>query len=161
MNNIKLIRKRFVPLEEVELKKDKILFVDEKMMITSWECIKKRGDFDSGVSIYYFDRGYKVSQFFKDGELIYTYCDIINLVRDEETYIVEDLLADVYVYPDGKVKVVDVKEIAECLDENIINIELAKKALHSLDALLKEIYLGNLNALLKPLENIDYEKRFR
>lgn len=157
MKDITLIRKRFVPEEEFELKKDIILFASKDMIITKWDCIKKRADFDSGVSIYYLKKGYKVSQFFKDKKLIYTYCDIINAVIEGDKYIIEDLLADVIIYPDGFVKVVDIKEIADCISDNTISIELAKKALIRLDKLLKEIYKGNLETLLKPLEDYDYD----
>lgn len=159
MKDIKLIRKRFVPPEEFELSKDIILHVDSETVITKWDVIRKRSDFDNGVSIYYINRGYKVSQFFKDGKLVYTYCDIINFKIDGNRYTCEDLLADVIIYPNGFVKVVDVKEIADCLEDNSITIDLAKKALVALDDLLDEIYKGNLDKLLKPLEGFDYGQK--
>ena len=79
-------------------------------------------------------------------ELVYYYCDIIDTVFDKESnsYTFVDLLADVIIYPDGKVKVVDIEEIADALDEGLIDIETSKKALRRLGKLLDIVYEGKL-----------------
>ena len=53
-------------------------------------------------------------------------------------------MADVKIYPDGKVEVVDIDEIADSLDKGIITVESAKKALRQLDSLLRIIYSGKI-----------------
>ena len=77
-----------------------------------------------------------------DGALVYFYCDIIDSEYDEKTntYIFMDLLADVIIYPDGRVKVVDLGEVAEAMESGIISKELVIKALSRLDKLLDIVY---------------------
>ncbi len=70
----------------------------------------------------------------------------------ENAYYFADLLVDVIIYPDGFVKVVDLAELADALDENIITEEMVKKALRRLEALLTEIYAGKLKNLVQYLE---------
>ena len=72
----------------------------------------------------------------------------------EDTYIFTDLLADVLIYPDGKVKVVDIGEIAEAMEKGIIDDALVKKALVRLDKLLDIIYApdGLKNAVGKYMD---------
>lgn len=143
MESIKLYRKRFIPNEIIFLKDDIILHSDEDKIVTKWNVLKPRGDFACGLSCYYLKKGYKISKFMdENGNLVYFYCDIIDIYFDknEKSYIFADLLADVIVYKDGNVKVVDLAEIAEALDKNLITLELAKKALRILDELLNTIY---------------------
>ena len=61
-----------------------------------------------------------------------------------------DLLVDIIVYDDGFVKVVDLGEISAALEEGLIDINLAKKALNVADNLLSDIYNGKF----------DYYKRY-
>lgn len=151
MNSIKLYRKRFIPDEIVLLKDDVMLEADEDKIITKWDVLKPRKDFVGGYSYYYLKKGYKISKLIdKNGNLVYYYCDIIDVEFDitENSYIFADLLADVIVYEDGRVEVVDLAEIAEALDRNLITQELAKKALRILDELLNIIYNSGIQSLL-------------
>lgn len=151
MDCIKLYRKRFIPEEIVFLKDDVVLEADEDKIITKWDALKPRGDFVGGYSYYYLKKGYKISKFIdNNGNLVYYYCDIIDVAFDEieNSYIFTDLLADVIVYEDERVEVVDLAEIAEALDRNLITQELAKKALRILDELLNIIYNSGMQSLL-------------
>lgn len=151
MDSIKLYRKRFIPEEIVLLKDDVMLEADEDKIITKWDTLKPREDFIGGYSYYYLKKGYKISKLIdKNEDLVYYYCDIIDVNFDitENSYIFTDLLADVIVYEDGRVKVVDLAEIAEALDRNLITQELAKKALRILDELLNIIYNSGIQSLL-------------
>ncbi len=139
----KLIRRRLIPFESVPLKDDKIILMEDGLIVTEWEVLKPRKDFQKGVSCYFLDEGYKISRFMdKDGGLVYFYCDIIETEYDDKTktYIFTDLLADVIIYPNGSIKVVDIGEIAEALDKKLIDDELVKKALMRLDKLLEIVY---------------------
>ncbi len=139
----KLVRKRLIPLETVTLKDDKIVLMEDGLIVTHWDVLKPRKDFQKGISCYFINEGYKISRFMdKDGKLVYFYCDIIETEYDEkeDTYIFTDLLADVIIYPDGRIKVVDVGEIAEVMEKGIINDDLVKKALVRLDKLLEIVY---------------------
>ena len=139
----KLIRKRLIPFESVLLKDDRIVHMEDGLIVTHWDVLKPRKDFQKGISCYFLKEGYKISRFMdKDGNLVYFYCDIIDTEYDdkEDTYIFTDLLADVLIYPDGRVKVVDIGEIAEAMEKGIIDDELVKKALTRLDKLLDIIY---------------------
>lgn len=149
---IKLYRKRFIPEETVFLKDDKILYFDENIIVTKWNVLKPRKDFERGYSCYFLKKGFKISKFIdKEGKLFYYYCDIIETeyVKKENTFIFIDLLADVIVYENGFVKVVDIGEITDALNKHLIDIELAKNALKRLDELLTIIYAGDLKELIK------------
>jgi predicted RNA-binding protein associated with RNAse of E/G family len=144
---VKLYRRRFIPDEKILLKDDVIVSLDDEKLVTKWQVLTKRHDFSHGVSCYFFNRGWKISRFLNDkDELVYWYCDIIETEYNEaeNTYTLNDLLADVIIYPDGKVEVVDVDELALALRDEIIPKELVIKALDRLDSLLKVIYKGEL-----------------
>ncbi len=157
MENPVLYRKRFIPDECVELKDDIILKRTDSMIITKWNTLKKRGDISGGYSCYYFDRGYKVSKFLKeDGSLYCWYCDIITYEYNKEanSLLVIDLLADVKIFPDGRIKVVDLDELSEAFEKRLIDETLLKKSLLSLNRLLTEIYDSGIAPLSEPIEQL-------
>ena len=49
--------------------------------------------------------------------------------NEGDEYVFRDLLADVIVYPDGFVKVVDLDEFEEALDKELLTGDEVKKAL--------------------------------
>ncbi len=159
MEDIKLFRRRSVPNELIELKDDRVLFCDGKFLITAWNTIRPRKDIASGVSAYLPDKGYKISKVYNaQGEVVYWYCDIIKVVYDAETktFIYEDLLLDVVVYPDGSVKVLDAAEAAEAFEQGIITGPQLAYALKHLDELLNIIYNGkfdDIQDLINQYEN--------
>ncbi len=143
--NTTLYRKRFIPRETILLKDDNIVFQNEDVIVTKWNALKPREDFSKGISCYFLKEGYKISRFInKNDNIVYHYCDIIETeyIVQNNTYIFIDLLADVLIYENGFIKVVDIAEIAEALEKNILSLDLAKKALYRLDALLTIIYNG-------------------
>lgn len=147
----KLYRKRFIPNEIIFLKDDKVLFMNEKVIVTKWNTLKPRSDFKRGYSCYFLKRGFKISKFLdKDDKLLYYYCDIIDVTYQEEsdTYIFTDLLADVIVYENGFIKVVDLGEIADALEQNVITQKIAEKALRRLDHLLETLYTTGCKDLI-------------
>ena len=152
-----LYRKRLIPDECILLKDDRILVRDDEKIITGWNTIKPRRDLHHGYSCYYLREGFKVSKFYReDGSLLYWYCDIVSYEHrpDTDTYIVTDLLADVIVYPDGFVKVVDIDELVTALNEKLITEEILKTSLFNLNALLEIIYAGEFYRLQEPIENV-------
>lgn len=158
MKQVQLFRKRFLPEETTELKDDKILSISNNLLITSWEVLKPRSDIASGISAYFFDLGVKVSKVFDaDGQMVYWYCDIVEPQIDEEkgTYIFNDLLIDVLVYPDGYVKVVDLDEFADMVEQNVLNHALSIEALRRTDHLLQLIYSGRFKNLTDYIDNAE------
>ena len=150
-----LYRKRFIPDECVLLNNDIILECTDNMLITKWSTIRKRDDLSSGFSCYYLDLGYKISKFLKnDGSLLYWYCDVITWEYDsaKNTLLVIDLLADVKIYPDGKMRVVDLDELSEAFEKRLIDETLLKKSLLSLNKLLNDLYEKGIAALAAPIE---------
>lgn len=146
MKNIKIFRKRFIPDELIDMSKDKIVYSDDNVIITKWVPIRKRNDFVAGVSYTFIKEGYKISRFYTENKkLLWWYCDIIDFQYDtiNDRYIVCDLLVDVKVFPDGRIEVLDIDEIAEAMTDKIISQEMACDALLKLDKLLKKIYSGN------------------
>lgn len=151
-----LYRKRLIPEECILLKDDTVLYRDEQIIVTGWNSLKPRKDLHHGCSCYYLSKGIKVSRFYKeDDSLLFWYCDIVDYDYDKasDTYIVTDLLADVIIYPDGFVKVVDLDELVTARESGILTEDKLKKALLRLDYLLKIIYAGDFPALQKPTED--------
>ncbi|MBD5492449.1 MAG: DUF402 domain-containing protein [Lachnospiraceae bacterium] len=150
-----LYRRRLIPEECVLLKDDRLLHRDNRIIVTSWNTLKPRKDIHHGCSCYYLEEGFKVSRFYKeDGSLLYWYCDIVDYDYDEktDTYVITDLLADVIIYPDGFVKVVDIDELATARDAGLLSDEMLKKSLLTLNHLLQIIYDGGFDDLQRPLE---------
>lgn len=149
-----LYRQRIIPKEIVFLKDDEIVSSDDKHIVTVWNAIRPKKVLHHGCSCYFLEEGFKVSKFYReDGSLMYWYCDIINYTydADKNSYVFKDLLADVLVYPDGKVEVVDVDEIADAIENGTLSQEEMIPALRSLDKLLRIIYSGNFGDLQKYL----------
>lgn len=154
----KLFRKRFIPYETIYLKDDEVLYCENDIIITKWNTLKPRNDISRGLSCYFMDKGFKVSKIYNaKNELVYWYCDIIETEKhiDENAYVFNDLLIDVIIYDSGMVKIVDLAEVADALEDNLINIDIAKKALRQLDSLLEIIYTGNFTMLKKYIEDIE------
>ncbi len=150
-----LYRKRLIPEECVRLKDDKFLYRDEKIIVTAWNTLKPRQDIHHGRSCYYLQEGIKVSRFYgADDSLLYWYCDIVDYDYSEETntYIITDLLADVIIYPDGFVKVVDIDELVVARESGLLSEDMLKKALLTLNHLLQLIYEGKFENLQRPME---------
>ena len=153
-----LYRKRIIPEETVKLDKDEILHMDEDHIVTRWNAIKPKKVLHHGCSCYFLKEGFKVSKFYRqDGSLIYWYCDIIEYTYDpkENTYVFTDLLADVLIFPDGRVEVIDVGEIADALTDGNLSVEQMIPALRSLDDLLGRIYSGSFSDIQEMINRIE------
>lgn len=153
-----LYRKRIIPNECILLKDDEILMWDDAIIVTRWKALKPKKDLHHGYSCYFLKEGYKISKFYRqDNTLIYYYCDIIThqYHAAENKLIVTDLLADVIIYPDGFVKVVDLDEMVPALECGGISMNDLKKALLSCNALLSLIYDGKLSQLTKYIESYE------
>ncbi len=148
----KLYRKRLIPAECIYLKDDEIVKYtpSDGILITKWKAIHPREDLHHGISGYFLDDGIKVSKFYRDdGKLLYWYCDIIDVEMNkaENSIITTDLLADVIIFPDGFVKVVDLDELGEMVGSKELSDEMVKNALIRLDKLLKLIYSDGFKKL--------------
>ena len=155
MKTPELYRKRLIPAQNIPLKDDTILFSSDEIIVTKWTTINPKTEFNHGTSCYFFKEGIKVSKFYRaDNSLLYWYCDIVDYQYDEllNRLTVVDLLADVLIYPDGTVKVVDLDEMADALGQGIISPELLQQGLYRLNNLLTRIYSGNFTALQNILE---------
>lgn len=157
MENPRLYRRRIIP-EECILLDDLILLCDDERIVTKWDAFRPKKHLHHGYSCYFLKEGYKVSKFYKqDSTLNYWYCDIIEPVYypDENKYVVTDLLADVIVYPNGFVKVVDLDELAEAFGKGQLTMEQLQKGLRSLDTLLNIIYRGEFHKLQQKIQQFE------
>lgn len=155
MTNPTLYRRRIIPEECILLKDDVIVSCDEEHIITNWQALHPKKDLHHGSSCYFLKEGIKVSKFcLKDDSLLYWYCDIVDFDYNpvENTLIVTDLLADVIIYPDGFVKVVDLDELVTALESRSISLDTLKSSIKKLDYLLKIIYSGNFDKLKTYIE---------
>lgn len=155
MTALKLYRKRIIPSQMTLLKKDKILHFDNSILLTQWNTLHPKPEFSHGISCYFLDRGVKISKYYtKDNHLLYWYCDIMDYAYnpDENCLITTDLLADVLVYPDGKIKVVDLDEMAEAIEKELLSKELSATILRRLNTLLNAIYCGSFSDYTQYIE---------
>lgn len=153
-----LYRKRIIPKECILLKDDEILRCDGEILVTRWNALHPKKNLHHGYSCYYLREGYKISKFYReDHSLLYYYCDIIHpeYIEAENALVVTDLLADVIVYPDGFVKVVDLDEMVPALESGALSADLLKQALLSCNALLTQIYAGKLDRLAEPISALE------
>ncbi len=158
MEKVKLFRKRLIPMECVALTDDEILFMDGERIVTRWNTLKPKKVLHHGLSCYFLDKGCKVSKFMKeDGSLLYWYCDIVTHTFDKETdtYVFTDLLADVVIYPDNSVRVIDLDEVGTALRDELISKEQCITLLNSLSSLLEVIYGGKFCEITEYLESFD------
>jgi len=147
-----LYRKRLIPNECIRLEKDEILLQESNLLVTRWTTLHPKKELSHGISCYLLDKGWKISQFMNhDNQLICWYCDIIDhtYAPETNTYVFTDLLADVLIYPSGKIKIVDLDEIADAYEQGLLTATQACDCMRKLDALLREIYAGKLPAELE------------
>lgn len=157
-DSIKLYRKRFIPYEIIHLKDDKILFFSEDLIITKWCALKPRPDISKGISAYFMDKGFKLSKIYNSmNQVVYWYCDIILTKKDINNHniIFDDLLVDVIIYENGSIKVVDIGELADALEQKLIDVQVATLALQNLSSLLDIIYSGDLQIYQKYINDIE------
>lgn len=154
---MRLFRKRFFPEEIVELK-DEIVFWDEKKLVTKWKAIRPKPDLSHGASCFFIEEGIKISKFYSsDGLLLYWYCDIGDCIYDKEKdeFTFVDLLADVIIYPNNEVRVVDLGEAADIFQEGKLETDSICKMLRRLDFFLEAIYTGEINKMQQILESYE------
>ena len=153
----KLYRKRLIPMECILLKDDTIEYCSDEILITSWKTLNPKIQFSHGCSCYFFHEGFKVSKFYKhNGELLYYYCDIVEFERNKEdnSLIVTDLLADVIIYPDGHLQVMDLDELADAQEQSLISASQLNRSLRQLNKLLNMIQKGEFPLLLEKMESL-------
>lgn len=154
VSDIQLYRRRFIPDEVKLLKDDKILYLDDELIITSWTTLKPRSDFASGISAYYRKKGFKISRHYDmQGNFTRWYCDIIIESQVGNDLIFSDVLIDVIILPNGTVQVVDLDEAAEALEQGLITSGMLTQALRSTNMLLSCIYQGSFSELTKCMAN--------
>lgn len=137
---MKMYRKRFVPDEIVDISSDKVLERDEDIIVTKWEPIKPREDIGGGISYTFLGKGYKISKIFDtNGNFIYWYCDVLEYTYDsaKDEYVFIDLLADVKIYPDGRIEILDFDELTEAFQNNVITKVQLLKAIKSVNMLIQ------------------------
>ena len=157
MNISKLYRQRLIPTECILLKDDVIVSQDDEVILTKWNTLNPKTEFSHGSSCYFLKEGLKVSKFYRaDDSLLYWYIDIVEFDIDEtqETLTFTDLLADVIIYPDGRMKVVDLDELAEALERNLITKEQMTSCLRNLNHLLTMIYRDKFDRLQARLDSL-------
>ena len=154
----KLYRRRFIPNELIHLKDDIILVMEDDLIITKWDTLHPRKDIARGISAFYLDKGIKVSKIYdKTGNVVYWYCDIIQCKKSPEknTIVIEDLLIDVILYNDGTVRIMDLDELADALEQQLISQQEATNALRTLHQLLKIIYDQRFTNLQEPVNQAE------
>ena len=159
-SNLKLYRRRHIPEECVLLKNDRILHLDDSSLVTSWNVLKPRSDFASGISFFDFEKHWKITRVAKaDGSLYHWYCDIMNMhiskdpTDNSDIYLMEDLLIDIVMEADGSVHVLDLDEAADAFERGLISSSDLTVALNAADTLLRIIRNGDFAEYQKIVES--------
>jgi predicted RNA-binding protein associated with RNAse of E/G family len=158
MKEFSLYRRRIIPNECILLKDDEIVFFENDKLVTRWNTIRPKKDIHHGISCFFLADGFKVSKFYgHSGQLLYWYIDIISHDWDKETnsLYVTDLLADVIIYPDGFVKVVDVEELADALEKGDISTQTLCESLRKLNQILTDIYSDEFKKMKDFVESFE------
>ncbi len=109
--------------------------------------------------------GADIDDFFKNPAVLIPQNTSKENINAEDNYIssqaggpslvVTDLLADILIYPDGFVKVVDLGEIADAISRNLIEHKTAAMILRVVDRTLESIYSGDFKEYQDYLEKFE------
>lgn len=157
MNISKLYLRKLIPDRFLLLKDDVIVSQDDEVVITTWHTLNPKTEFSHGCSCFFLKEGLKVSKFYReDGSLLLWYIDIVEFDLDEskKSLTITDLLADVIIYPDGGMKVVDLDELAEAFEKNLTTKEQMSACLRNLNHLLTLIYENQFDRLQARLNDL-------
>ena len=157
--NLKLYRKRFIPDETIYLKDDQILYNSPNLLVTKWMALKPRPDISYGYSAYFLDQGFKISKVYNEKkELVYWYCDIITHQYDSlhNSLTITDLIIDIVIKENGDMNILDLDELADCIEHSDIPKHLVIKALRNANKLLNIIATNQFNHYQEILSS--YEK---
>lgn len=138
-----LYRRRLIPNECILLKDDVILSCTDNMILTKWHALRPKKELHHGFSAYFLKEHIKVSKFCKeDNTFMYWYCDVVDYETDESAGTVTsiDLCVDVVVYPDGRLKVLDLDELVQARREGLLTQGQLEHALLATGDLLDDIY---------------------
>ncbi len=142
---MKMLRKRFIPNEIVDVSGDEVIKIEDGLIVTRWLPIHPKKDVGSGESFIHYKDGYKISIFYdKEGKFLYYYVDIIDYEYDEKedcwTFI--DLLVDVKYDGKEKFEVLDMDELEEAINTNLITDKMFLKAIQTLNNVISLIDEG-------------------
>lgn len=157
MSELKLYRQRYIPNETIWLKDDIIVSKTEDLLITTWKTLNPKTAFSHGASCYFLKEGFKLSKFYKhDGTLLYYYCDIIEFAEDSSanSLTIIDLLADVVIYPDATINVMDLDELADAYKQSLISSKQLTDALYKLNHLLQIIQTNRFSEYTSKLDSL-------
>lgn len=153
----KLYRNRLIPKESILLDHDIILYQNDTLLVTKWKTLKPKAAFSGGYSCYFLKEGYKISRFYNSqGQFLYWYCDIIDTIyhEPENTFVFTDLLADIVIFPEGDIRILDLDELADAHRDGLLSTELLHCALHRLHHLLQLLYHQQLGPITRTFMNI-------
>ena len=125
---MKIYRKRYIPNEIVDISNDRVILLNDELMVTEWIPINPRSDMSYGKSYTFFKKGWKISKFLNENrELICWYCDIIETHIENDEYTLTDLLVD---------------ELDEAVSHGLISEDKKEEALEKMNELLEVIKRG-------------------
>nr|WP_315101110.1 DUF402 domain-containing protein [uncultured Catonella sp.] len=151
-----ITRKRYIPNEVITLNHDIIYYVSDELIVSGWKAIRLRQDISGGFSVYYPKLGIKTSKLFdSDDRLLYWYNDISELVFNGNNINFTDLLIDVIIYPDNSIRIMDIDEFSEAINQKLITKEQEIKALNSFHTLLNYIYNNEYYLLQNPITELE------
>ncbi len=73
------------------------------------------------------------------GNILYWYCDIIDFIKEFDKITFIDLLADIKVYENGNIEVLDLDELEEAYNKELITSKMYLDSLNKLNHLLRLI----------------------
>jgi len=158
MENLTIIRKRYIPEEEVDISKDHVLVCTEDTLVTKWIPIKPREDFSWGISYVDLKDNYKISRFYdKNGGLLFWYCDILEVKvynsNGKRKIVLTDLLIDVIVYSEKSYEIKDIDELEQAFEFGLIDKRQYDISVFAMNRLVNNIKRGDF-----PPKEFEYMK---
>ncbi len=154
---MKIFKQKFIPEKIYDISDDEVIFFNNEFMITSWEATNSEMGVKKALSLTSFSNGYQISKKFnKENEFMYWYCDIVKAWHDREKneIWIQDLIADVILFPDKALQVIDLPELVEARKNGLITEVLFQECHKSILSLVSSVIHGNF----PPQQNLPKNK---
>lgn len=122
----KLLKHKLVPPSSEDISGDEVLYFDLDFLVTRWKPAKSNMNIGAAVSLLCVKSGVQISKKYnREGKFVYYYCDMVKTHWDPETetFEVTDLIADLIVFPDSELRLIDLEEFQEAYQSKVIDTE--------------------------------------
>jgi predicted RNA-binding protein associated with RNAse of E/G family len=130
------------------------LIIESRLIVSSRRWVGGKVIANNGYSAIWFvykDKWYDIGKFYdRDWNWVGYYCDIIKpvvklLQTQSRTITLTDLYLDLWIWPDGRLAILDEDELRRSLEERYISTSLAERARTEIAVLIKAVQSGKFS----------------